>query len=394
MIENIRARVAATPIALLLRRRITFLLLSFMTIPFLYLASDSYQADFRAFYVASTSIAAHLDPYADNREKGEQFVDPLNQVEFSRWMYPPPALFFVAPLAKFSYVTAKRLFTIASLASLVAILVFLSDRFAVADPWTMLAYASLPVVACVERGQVDLIVLLLLVMSYGFGRSSWSGVPLGIAISMKVFPAALLLWLLAQKRFREATVACVCVTGIGLLAAWRFGLSSYVAFVHNVTAPLPAHLSFDPVKSLHGISVGGRWLLLSRSFLGSFDNPLELLGNRGILVGAALVVIATIFLTYRRVSDETGFFSMVLISQLLNTKLWIMGVVMYIPICMIAVSRTKSSCLALLLMIPLFLPSSIEILYVSPRYVIALLSMGYLIWLGMDDESPRLSGSA
>jgi hypothetical protein len=394
MIENVQARIAAAPIAFLLRTRTTFLLLTFMTIPFMYLGSDSYQADFRAFYVASTSIAEHLDPYADNREKGERFVDPINQAEFSRWMYPPPALFFVAPLAKFSYGTAKRLFTIASLASLIAILVFLSDRFTVADPWTMLAYASLPVMACVERGQVDLIVLLLLVMSYGFGRSSWSGIPLGIAISIKLFPAALLLWLCAQKRFREVAVACVCAIGIGLLAAWRFGLSSYVAFLHNLFTPLPAYLSVDPVQSLHGISVGGRWLLLSRDFLGAYNNPLVLLGNSGILVGAALVVVATIYLAYRRVSDETGFFTMVLVSQLLNTKLWTMGIVMYIPICMIAISRASSPRLAFLLMIPLFLPSSIEFLYVSPRYVIALLSIGYLIWKGMDDRSPRLSDRA
>jgi hypothetical protein len=383
--------ISAAPIAFLLRRPATFLLLSFMTIPFMYLAADSYQADFRAFYVASTSIAEHLDPYADNREKGERFVDPINQAEFSRWMYPPPALFFVAPLSEFSYVTAKRLFTIASLASLIASLVFLSDRFAVADPWTMLAYASLPVMACVERGQIDLIVLLLLVMSYGFGRRPWAGIPLGIAISIKVFPAALLLWLFAQKRFREATVACVCAIGIGLLAAWRFGLSSYAAFLHNLSAPLPGYLSFDPVKSLHGISVGGRWLLLSRSFLGSYDNPLVLLGNLGVLVGAALVVVAIIYLAHQRVSDETGFFTMVLISQLPNTKLWTTGVAMYIPICMIAISKIKSSRRAFLLMIPLFLPSSIEIAYVSPRYVIALLSIGYLIWMGMDDERPALS---
>jgi hypothetical protein len=68
-----------------------------------------------------------------------------------------------------------------------------------------------------------------------------------------------------------------------------------------------------------------------------------------------------------------------------------MGFVMYIPICMIAISKVRSSRLAFLLMIPLFLPSSIEIVGVNPRCAIALLLIGYLIWRGMDEHHFRLN---
>jgi len=389
---------ARSPLALLhriSRPSTTLILVSIVTLPLFYLAWRSYEVDFRAFYVASTAIAHHLDPYVDNHALGPQFADPANQSGLSRWLYPPAGLFFVAPLSHLSYTTARLLFDAVSLASLVWVLVSLSAHFGVRDRWSILAYLSIPVVACVERGQVDLLLLFCLVASYFGGRRLWAGIPLGVAVSLKIFPAALVLWLMLQRRFREAATAILCVLAIGLLSAWRFGITSYLECFQSLTAAVPHGIRDGPVDLIHrfGIpNIDGRWFSISQGFVGSYNNPLVLLDNWGIAAGVALVVLAAVFLHYRRVAPEVGFFTMVMVAQLMNTRLWSMGLVMYLPICLIAISRVRSTWMSLALLIPLYLPSQVRVLGVSPRFVLAILLIGCMIWRGLGRERSELAG--
>ena len=364
-------------LAYLRERATTICLLACLSMSSFYFSWDSYQLDFRAFYVAAQATAHHLDPYIDNRKHGEAFTDPMVQSTSSRWIYPPPALFAVAPMGRLSYTSARVLFSLASMLSVAAILVYISGRFLVADPWVMLAYISLPVIACFERGQIDIFVLSLLVLSFLYGKRFWAGVPLGIAIAIKIFPVTMIIWLLVQRRFLQLFTTIGCVAVLITLGEWRFGTSSYLEFIHNVTASDPAR-QLAPTADLVGrigmLNVNGHWLALSHSLIGSYNNPLVLLGNSGAAVGLILVLAAAVTMRYRRVPEEIGFFAMVLLSQLVNTRLWNMGLVMYLPICLIMIAklRSVSRSLAFALMAPLFLPSQIRIHGISPRFIVAI----------------------
>jgi len=357
-----------------------------VAVPLILLALRSEGLDFRAFYVAAKASAAHLDPYADNRGHGEQFADAATESGISRWLYPPPALFYVAPLGLSSYAVARMLFELIAIAASCWVLLYLGRRFEIHPIWLVLTGISLPVIACVQRGQVDLLILLCLVVAYRVSDKSWSGVPLGIAITIKIFPAALLLWWLLEKRFKAAATAIVFTVVLSLLAAWRFGVSSYLSFLHNLTT-----LHSQAASGSSVVSTSGPWLSFSPGFVGSYNNPLILLDNAGIFVGVALTVVAAFLLFFKRVAPEIGFFSMALISQTMNTSLWTMGVVMYIPICLIAIAKLRSNISAILLLLPLYLPSQIRIFGVTPRLVLAL---GLIAWLATREEASRTPDSA
>ena len=384
----------ASGITVHLRGRLSAaIVLCVLAIPLALLAVHSEELDFRAFHVAAKATAAHLDPYADNRQYGGQFVDVANENGISRWIYPPSGLFFVRPLGFFSFKAAKILFELLSIASLIGTLLFLGSRFRVSPIWLAFACISLPVIACVQRGQVDLLILLCVVLAYRFSGKFWAGIPLGIAISIKIFPAALLLWWLLEKKFKQAAIAIAFTFAISLLAAWRFGLSSYTSFLHNLTtlhsqtstggtsASWPGHFALP--------HLAGPWLSVSPGFVGSYNNPLILLGNGGILLGFVFTVAAAFLLRFRRVAPEVGFYSMVLISQMMNTALWTMGMVMYIPICLVAIGRLRSYGAAILWLVPLYIPSQIRVFGVTPRFVVALLLVVWIAsWNRPEDGTP------
>ena len=373
----------------------TIFLLVCMTMPLFYVLLDSYQIDFRAFYVAAASASKHLDPYVDNRASGEQFTDPTSQLQSSRLVYPPSALAFVAPFANLRYTPARLIFGLMSLGSLAWVLLYLSGRFEVADAWVIAAYGSIPVMACIERGQVDLLILFLLVLSYTGGRRFWVGIPLGVAISVKIFPAAILLWLLLERRFRDAVIACGVSLAIVFLSAWHYGSVGYIEFWRNLADLAPGQQppqTVDLVHKLGGVVVDDRWLALTHGFIGSYNNPLILLGSAGIIAGTLCVAAIALWLRFKRVSPEIGFFTIVLASQLINTRLWTMGMVMYLPICIVAMGKARSVGLTCWLMLPLFLPSQIRLFGVSPRLILALAIVAYAIQRGIESRSPAIPG--
>lgn len=375
-------------------RASTIFLLGCMMVPLACVLQDSYEIDFRAFYVAAASAAKGLDPYVDNRAAGERFTDPISETEISRWVYPPSSLFLFAPFAKLRYTPARLLFDLLSLVSLGWVLLYLSDRFKVADTWLMACFVSLPVLTCAERGQVDLLVLFLLVLtyclSYASGRPYLAGIPLGAAIAIKIFPGAVLLWFVLDRRLREATATLATLLAIVLLSAWRYGIVGYSDFWRNLSAIGPGRHPTQGIDLTHrygGLVVDDHWLMLNHSFVGSYNNPLVLLGSAGIFVGTALAVAIGLLLRYKRVSPEIGFFTMVLASLLINTRLWTMGVVMYLPICIVLIGKARSTLTTFLLMLPLFVPAQVRFRGVSPRLAMAIGVVAFVIHRGPNGKT-------
>lgn len=68
-----------------------------------YFVLESYQIDFRVFYVAGKSVLYHLDPYLNQVSKFPDLYVPINahNSATSGFLYPPFAALLFAPLGFF-----------------------------------------------------------------------------------------------------------------------------------------------------------------------------------------------------------------------------------------------------------------------------------------------------
>ncbi|UGT39933.1 glycosyltransferase 87 family protein [Nocardia yamanashiensis] len=129
--------------------------------------------------------------------------------------YPPPAAFFFAPLALMSLHVAEWVVLISSIIALALTLwVVLSQlrptmtaatRLAVVVGATALAQGLEPVWQTYGFGQINLILMAAITLDCLVRKPFWPrGMLIGIAVSVKLTPAAYLLYFLAQQDWRPA----------------------------------------------------------------------------------------------------------------------------------------------------------------------------------------------
>jgi hypothetical protein len=162
-----------------------------------------------------------------------------------------PFSFLVAvPVTYFDPLTAKRIWTIANLAFFMATLAFLHSLTGMS--WRRLTLLSLLWVPAHHNLQLgQMYILLLLVMTaalwcYLRNNLVWSGVLVGLAFGLKIFPILFVLYFLKKKDWRAlAGVAAGCVLVILSVVA-VYGLPLLVEYGNQ---QLPAALrgeSLDP----------------------------------------------------------------------------------------------------------------------------------------------------
>ena len=150
------------------------------------------------------------------------------------YLYPPQSLLVFYPFAHISYDTAKRLLLVASHLSFAAALYLLFFRIWGAEPrlrFGGLAAAAVcvyvltfwPVVDNFVWGQINLLVLLMLCLSWwALKRHAhwlWVALPLSLAILLKAYPLVLLPLLVFRRRY-GAAAAVVVLTALYALASW------------------------------------------------------------------------------------------------------------------------------------------------------------------------------
>jgi hypothetical protein len=175
--------------------------------------------DFLANYLAGRHWWGGGNPYT------EGFGDPLNRP----YIYPKPMLWFFPWCGWVSPRTGYVLW-LAALAAISGLGAWACWRARRAlglweVPLPLAAAAvlwSTPVLFALERGQCDHLVLLLLVFAAwamrgrSFGRDLAAGGCLGLAACLKLYPAFLILGVLALRRWRLAACFALICAGIGL----------------------------------------------------------------------------------------------------------------------------------------------------------------------------------
>jgi alpha-1,2-mannosyltransferase len=133
-----------------------------------------------------------------------------------------------------------------------------------------------PVLQTIEFGQINLLLMALVVLDCLVERPRWPrGLLIGIAAAIKLTPAVFLLYLLLRRDVRAAVttvVAGAVATLLGFLVApaesWKFWLDNPVSGVSG--SPFFTNQTFEAVLVRAGVDgVAGRisWLLLSAALL-------------------------------------------------------------------------------------------------------------------------------
>jgi hypothetical protein len=172
----------------------------------------SLQQDFAAYYVAGKARRAGLDPYVNHVQPGTWAVpdswDGLAPFQHSRFLYPPLVAELFRPFAALPYAVAKAAFTALAVAAWLAAALVVGPGAAQA----LLVAGALffPLYLHLERGQIDLFVLLLLAVTWRFrARVVVAGAALALAGLLKPAAFGLLPVVVALRHLRLAGAAAM-----------------------------------------------------------------------------------------------------------------------------------------------------------------------------------------
>ena len=256
--------------------------------------------DFEIFYRAAERLRAGENIYAESAA----FREALESGQFNiqddsiQWPYgnPPLLALLIVPMTVLPYTTAAVLWTWFSVALLLgacaAVLAAIGrlDWVGAVVALTLL-YAYYPAKVCLRLGQTEILLFFLISLSFlalKRGRDEWAGAALGFAVAIKLFPAALILFLLWKRRWKAALwgigVAAVALS-ISVIAA---GPENFAAYTEAWSVYTGGAFSAFPLnQSLNGF--------FSRTFRPNLFGPtlrgLDLPGlATGLWLGSAAVL--------------------------------------------------------------------------------------------------------
>lgn len=176
-------------------------------------SQESLQADFSAYFTAGESLNYGLSPYKNFVHNQPPIWDGLNRYKYSRFLYPPLVASFFQPIATLPYHAAKWIWTGLELMAVIATF-FVVERFFPVFSFTRILFASIltlcyfPLLAHLERGQIDVFTLFLITLAINFivRRDKFgdilSGVLLAFAALLKLYVIFFLPFVFLRKRFR------------------------------------------------------------------------------------------------------------------------------------------------------------------------------------------------
>jgi hypothetical protein len=330
------------------------------------LAQESYLTDFHAFYVAAAATQDHLDPYVNHVDLDERYADPMWLRVDSRFIYPPSALYFCYPFGKLPYRYSKRVFAMMIALTMIGILDFFHRRYPGQTLVLFALFLSLPMITNIDSGQMDVLILALMLASF-YLKDGWrAGFCLGIAIAIKFAPLIALVWFLGDRRWRTAAWSVAVSAAFAVAALLRWGGGYYFEFIHHLlrhadlAQPRISH-QFLTMKMVDGFLLTSNGVyVLQHDICGYLQNPLHSLGRSGSVVGAVLLLVFSGWLFTsergRGLKAEQSFFLFLVVSLFANHLLWSMGLVACFPLLILLVNSSKTPYkTALLLLAPLMM---------------------------------------
>ena len=352
----------------------------FFPIVFLvYVLLSAYQIDFRAFYVAARSVMLDLDPYLNPVTQYPELYAAINaeNAVASGFIYPPLAALLLLPFGLFDYPTAKILFGVLVLVSVIGLCYGLSQgdhttqdpaqRSIIPGEAFLFISCSFPLLATFERGQIDLVVVLLTWLSFdAYDRRKnipFSAFILGIATCIKIFPAVVLIYYLSKKQFKLFFASIASTIILFFLPLLCFKVSVYQHFFQfvlpkvfgKITSPIPVDVHGQGVINNVVNAIEGNGLLASQDFANGFMNPLLQNNTIGCLI-TGLILISILLKVTKKKERSYQIYAIFTTINFFNPRAWIMGLVWYIPLFLHLYPNAKTTTQKGILLLPLMMP--------------------------------------
>jgi len=140
-----------------------------------------------------------------------------------------------------------------------------------------LAFTYFPVKFTLGLGQLNLLVLLFVVLTFYFyikDRDCYSGICLGISIMLKLFPVLLLIYFLLKKRYKillYTAIAFITIAGIGCLLIGPEKNTNYWLHLSSILGSTPVDyynqsLSGFLARQVNNISLRGSLRIMISTF--------------------------------------------------------------------------------------------------------------------------------
>ena len=242
---------------------------------------------------------------------------------------PPGAMLLLLPLLLLSPDSLHAFSLIFNTVAAVVFLLAIAAATSIRADWFLLTAPLLilshPAISAFEFGSQSFIVAVLVTIAIGLlgrGSSLYGGVALGLAITLKLWPALLVVLLLRRGHRRDVVAALATSGGLALLASVLFRLS--------------------PPQVWDGLtSAGSTWVGYSGN--GSLAGRFALMGVpvQGAIALSSLLLIAVLpWLWGRRVDLDVALWGTVAIALLASPLSWDHYNVVLIPIAIVLARRS------------------------------------------------------
>jgi hypothetical protein len=200
--------------------------------------------DFHTFWNAARNVLDGRSPYPRSAAIANAHS---TSADYEFFVYPPPFVLALAPLAVLPFVVAAALYTIGLLGCVIVAL-----RLLEVEDWRCygLTFATVPVLSSLRLGEVTPILLLFVALAWRY-RDRWPavGAAVGGAVVLKLFLWPLVGWLLVTRRWKAAVVAFAggsAVTALAWAAIGFRGIREYPSLLRDL-AHLEARQSYSLV---------------------------------------------------------------------------------------------------------------------------------------------------
>ena len=348
-------------------------------------SEQSIQMDFTAYYAAGKALNNGLSPYVNHILARWDLWDGIATFKHSRFLYPPLVANLFQPLASLPYINAKYIWNFFNLSCFTLCFVLLSfiffrnsksNRYILLNKILfagILAFNFFPFLALLERGQIDLVTLLFLLLGFTFFLKNnknefLSGVFFGIATLFKLYSFLLIPFFFIQKKYK---VIYGYLTGVFVLVVLTLVFSGTNLSYDYLTKEAPRIASYGssgtqdmqipawilqayfPMTPTSISIIDGRMYLTESisfnskaSFIRFFEVSLPKIFSNSVYSFFVYAVFFLLYLYFRKkeifkgYEDKFIFWQMILIVITLSSPYtWVMNLVWLIPLVFILIEE-------------------------------------------------------
>lgn len=263
--------------------------------------------DFSIFYYATSDILNKKNPYTDT-------------TLFSLFPYPLLTTFFYIPFTLFPYVIAQGIFTFLSAISVIGN-VYLSHKLMKKNASlfsiliiTSLAFLSFPVKFTLGMGQINLISLFFLLLSFYFfmnKKQYYTSLIFTLAICLKPILGLFMLFFILKKQYYIISIIGILII---LLSILSFVIHGYEYNMYYLKTVVP-----------HFFDLSGRGIYYNQGFIGflsritTHKEILQILNGSFVVINIVLII----FLYYKnKLSDAHLFAYISVMLVMIDTLSW------------------------------------------------------------------------